>query len=164
MFILEDRSKQRVAVLLEEPGVMKHLIAGGEGEKYPMWSLVDDASPSWFSSDRMEQLAADLRRLKSPPEIALRQARWKRQAKSGIAWLEADLAAEAECSTPDETMSSVLGWMREAVRLAEREPPEFPESLREEAVVAYVDAIIALAQRCRQIRGFLGHDPFVNEV
>lgn len=163
MFILEDGRRQRVAVLIEEPGVAAHLIASNEAAKYPLWSLVDNASPAWFGRERMAELVADLRRLKSREEIALRQAKWQEQVQKGVAWLEADLAADAARGHVSEPMSSVLNWMREALLLAQSSPPEFPECLREESVVPYVDAIIALALRCEQIGGFLGHDPFANE-
>ncbi len=157
MFILEDKRKKPIARLAEQPSVMWHLFAPGEAQKYPMWSLIDDASPTWFSSDRMEELITDLERLRSAPEIVLRQLKWKQSLDEGIARLEAE---PGPARRSRKTGSETLDWMRESARLAQQQPPLYPESLQDEAVVPFVGSIIELARRCRHIKGFLGHDPF----
>ena len=165
MFILEDRRKKRVAQFAEEPAVMWHLFANSGPDAYPMWHLLDDASSTWFSSERMDELIIDLEKLKSPAEIQERQERWKQSMEEGIARLEADPAGVSPGHARRGAIASpeTLQWMRDCVRGAEADPPRFPESLSREAVEIQVNAILALARRCRQIKGFLGHDPFAEE-
>lgn len=166
MFILEDRRKKPVAQFVEEPSVMWHLLRGSNAQEYPMWHLLDDASSTWFSSDRMAELIADLEKLKSPAQVQARQLSWKQGLEDGIARLEAE---RAQSSVPEAPVSArrspahspeTLQWMRDCVHRAEQQPPIYPESLSAEAVRIQVNSLLALARRCRQIKGFLGHDPF----